>query len=134
MSDNESITVNSLQDQQKFNSLVQEEIPIQTAAVNMQGGMPSCLTLFDNYLLCYSLAAQFKALYRFGQPQGCPAKFEDFKFCMSLKGVSDDKKKEAWIRRRAEHWAHRRMAKNSEDVWTARKNVYPQDGKQVPLP
>lgn len=89
--------------------------------------MPSCLTLFDNYLLCYSVAAQFRSVYRYGQPAGCPAKFEDFKFCMSLKGVSDGRKEEVWIKRRAEFWAERRMGKNSEDVWTARLNVYPEE-------
>lgn len=130
-------------DREKFDRLVQEEMPIQRASVAMEGGMPSCLTLFDNYLLCYcgcpcapsfarcfactellplatALAAQFRAVYRFGQPAGCPAKFEDFKFCMSLKGVSDARKEEVWIKRRAESWAERRMGKNSEDVWTAR--------------
>ncbi len=36
-----------------FDQLVQEEVPIQSASVAMEGGMPSCLTLFDNFLLCY---------------------------------------------------------------------------------
>ena len=70
--------------------------------------------------LSAALAAQFRAVYRFGQPAGCPAKFEDFKFCMSLKGVSEERRQEVWIRRRAESWAERRMGKSSEDVWTAR--------------
>ena len=37
----------------KFERLVREEIPIQTASVAMEGGTPSCVTLFDNFLLCY---------------------------------------------------------------------------------
>jgi hypothetical protein len=36
-----------------FESLVEEELPIQRHSVAMEGGMPSCLTLFDNFLLCY---------------------------------------------------------------------------------
>ncbi|GAA6000869.1 hypothetical protein JCM5350_007956, partial [Sporobolomyces pararoseus] len=63
-----------------FESLVQEELPIQRHSVAMEGGMPSCLTLFDNFLLCYSLASQTKSLYRHGKPRDCSPKFEDFKF------------------------------------------------------
>lgn len=36
-----------------FERLVEEELPIQRHSVAMEGGMPSCLTLFDNFLLCY---------------------------------------------------------------------------------
>lgn len=36
-----------------FDALVLEELPIQRASVAMEGGMPSCLTLFDNFFLCY---------------------------------------------------------------------------------
>ncbi len=34
-------------------SLIEEELPIQRHSVAMEGGMPSCLTLFDNFFLCY---------------------------------------------------------------------------------
>lgn len=34
-------------------SLVQEELPIQRHSVQMERGMPSCLTLFDQFFLCY---------------------------------------------------------------------------------
>lgn len=37
-----------------FGSLVRDEIQIQTIAVDMEGGMPSCTTLLDNFLMCYS--------------------------------------------------------------------------------
>jgi hypothetical protein len=111
----------------------------------MEGGMPKCLTLFDNFLLCYcpshpfqsrfhllrlltlsretALASQVKSVYRHGAPRDCTPKFEDFKFCMSVKGLSEEKKEEVWIRRRAEWWAERRLGKSSEDVWEARKCV-----------
>ncbi|GAA5889222.1 hypothetical protein JCM6882_000679 [Rhodosporidiobolus microsporus] len=105
-------------------SLVEEELPIQRHSVAMEGGMPSCLTLFDNFLLCYSLASQIKSVYRHGAPRDCTPKFEDFKFCMSVKGLSEEKKEEVWVRRRAEWWAERRLGKSSEDVWDARTDVY----------
>ncbi|BGP42168.1 hypothetical protein JCM10449v2_006173 [Rhodotorula kratochvilovae] len=105
-------------------ALIDEELPIQLHSVDMEGGMPSCLTLFDNFLLCYSLASQIKSVYRHGTPRECTPKFEDFKFCMSIKNLSDDKKEEVWVRRRAEWWARRRLGKSSEDVWEARRDVY----------
>ncbi|TNY22571.1 hypothetical protein DMC30DRAFT_348813 [Rhodotorula diobovata] len=85
--------------------------------------MPSCLTLFDNFLLCYSLASQIKSVYRHGAPRECTPKFEDFKFCMSIKNLSDEQRDEVWVRRRAEWWARRRLGKSSEDVWEARRCV-----------
>lgn len=36
-----------------FESLVEEELPIQRHSVAMQGGMPSCMTLFDDFVSCY---------------------------------------------------------------------------------
>ncbi|GAA5897650.1 EMI1 family protein [Sporobolomyces salmoneus] len=107
-----------------FESLVSEELPIQRHSVAMEGGMPSCLTLFDNFLLCYSLASQTKSVYRHGAPRDCSPKFEDFKFCMSVKGSSEEKKEEVWVKRRAEWWAERRLGRSSEDVWDAKTNVY----------
>lgn len=50
-------------------------------------------------------------------------KFEDFKFCMSVKGLADDRRDEVWAHRRAEWWARRRLGKSSEDVWDARRWV-----------
>ncbi|GAA6031538.1 hypothetical protein JCM8097_006508 [Rhodosporidiobolus ruineniae] len=107
-----------------FEQLVEEELPIQRHSVAMEGGMPKCLTLFDNFLLCYSLASQIKSVYRHGAPRDCSPKFEDFKFCMSVKGLSEEKREEVWVRRRAEWWAQRRLGKSSEDVWEARTDVY----------
>lgn len=43
----------SLHPRRTFDELVLEEVPIQRASVAMEGGMPSCLTLFDNFFLCY---------------------------------------------------------------------------------
>ncbi|KAI5479163.1 hypothetical protein MNV49_004023 [Pseudohyphozyma bogoriensis] len=117
-----------------FESLVEEELPIQRASVAMEGGMPTCLTLFDNFFLCYSLTSQGKSIYRFGTPRDCSPKFEDFKFCMSIKSVPPEQKDELWIKRRAEWWARRRLGKSSEDVWDARINVYQDTAKEAVAP
>ncbi|GAA5908156.1 hypothetical protein JCM5296_000520 [Sporobolomyces johnsonii] len=112
-----------------FEELVEEELPIQRHSVQMEGGMPSCMTLFDNFFLCYSLGSQAKSVYRHGVPRDCTPKFEDFKFCMSIKGLSEQKRDEVWVRRRAEWWARRREGRSSEDVWEARRNVYEDPAK-----
>lgn len=69
------------------------------------------------------VAAQMKSLYRYGQMAECGQKLEDFKFCMSSKGLHPQEKHDAWIRRRAEWWARRRMTNSSEDVWEVRTYV-----------
>ena len=48
---------------------------------------------------------------------------EDFKFCMANKSLHPEDRRDAWIRRRAEWWAKRRLEKSSEDVWEMRKSV-----------
>lgn len=63
---------------------------------------------------------QIKALYRFGEMSACGEKLEEFKFCMSLKSMEADEKRDAWIRRRAEWWANRRIKMSSENVWDIR--------------
>lgn len=73
----------------------------------------------DRYYLPV-LGVQVKSLYRFGQMSTCGEKLEDFKFCMSLKSMHPDDKRDAWIRRRAEWWAARRLEKSSENVWDMR--------------
>ena len=66
------------------------------------------------------ISAQARSLYRYGEMATCAPKLEDFKFCMSLKGVHPEEKRDLWIRRRAEWWARRRASKSSEDVWDVR--------------
>ncbi|THH30409.1 hypothetical protein EUX98_g3771 [Antrodiella citrinella] len=64
--------------------------------------------------------AQVKSLYRYGKMTECSQKVEDFKFCMSNNWMHPEEKREAWLRRRAEWWANRRLGKSSEDVWDIR--------------
>ncbi|KAK9895948.1 hypothetical protein P389DRAFT_160550 [Cystobasidium minutum MCA 4210] len=105
----------------KFAQTVEEEVPIQKANLPVNGGTPSCVTLFDNFLLCFSVRNQFTSLYRYGTARECAAKWEDFKFCLSNRSLSEERKEEEWIRRRAEHWAERRVGPSSEDIWEAKK-------------
>ncbi|KAH0827523.1 hypothetical protein J3R83DRAFT_4236 [Lanmaoa asiatica] len=67
------------------------------------------------------VGSQVKSLYRHGRMSECRDKMEDFKFCMSLKSMEPEAKRDAWIRRRAEWWANRRLGKSSENVWSVRR-------------
>ncbi|KAG6820240.1 hypothetical protein H0H93_003404 [Arthromyces matolae] len=58
---------------------------------------------------------------RYGERPVCGPKLEDFKFCLSLKSLYPEERRDLWITRRAEWWAHRRMGKTSEDVWDIRE-------------
>ena len=66
------------------------------------------------------IRSQVISLYRYGERSTCGPKMEEFKFCMSLKSMHPEERREAWIRRRAEWWANRRLAKSSETVWDMR--------------
>jgi len=70
------------------------------------------------------MRSQIKSIYRFGERSSCDRKFEEFKFCLSLKVMHPEEQREAWIRRRAEWWANRRLGKSSEDVWDIRESVF----------
>ncbi|KAI5121975.1 hypothetical protein M0805_002045 [Coniferiporia weirii] len=82
--------------------------------------IPGCMSQLDDFLSCNALGFQLKSFYRYGAQSVCGRKLEDFKFCMSLKSLEPSEKRDAWIRRRAEWWAARRLAKSSEDVWDMR--------------
>jgi hypothetical protein len=103
--------------------------------------IPSCMTVFDAFLSCNStsvllqgprslltskkkvLGTQLKSIYRFGEMAHCSAKWNEFKFCMSIKGLHPEQRRDAWIRHRAEWWARRRLGSSSENVWQKRAYV-----------
>ncbi|KAJ3988489.1 hypothetical protein F5890DRAFT_1453489 [Lentinula detonsa] len=82
---------------------------------------PTCINLFDTYLACNAIRSQIKSFYRYGERTHCSQKLEDFKFCLGLTRMEPEERRDVWIRKRAEWWAHRRLAKSSEDVWEMRE-------------
>lgn len=72
------------------------------------------------FLLHIALVPQLRNIYRYGELHNCSWKFQDFKYCMSLKSEDPDGKRELWVKRRAEWWARRRVGVSSEDVWDVR--------------
>lgn len=65
-----------------------------------------------------------KSMYRYGHlREDCSEKWAEYKFCLSLKWMGLDERRDAWIRRKAIWWAKRRLGKSSEDVWQVRECV-----------
>ncbi|KAI0029098.1 hypothetical protein K488DRAFT_57158 [Vararia minispora EC-137] len=82
--------------------------------------VPTCMNHFDDFISCNAVGRQLRSLYRFGEMAHCTHKFAELKFCLSVKGLHPEQRRDAWIRRRAEWWARRRLGASSEDVWDFR--------------
>lgn len=106
----------------QYERFVAEDVAYHKAATPLSE-MPSCTDMFDKWASCFALGPQLKAVYRYGGMQDCRAKLDDFKYCLTMKGMSPDEKYEAWIRRKAEKTAERRMGRESaENVWELRRD------------
>ncbi|KAF8756199.1 hypothetical protein RHS01_04780 [Rhizoctonia solani] len=102
-------------------ALAQEETRLSAEYPKLKISQHACRILTNSSLPCpLALGPQFKAMYRHGTLAVCQPKFEEFKFCLSIKMLEPEERRKAWIRRRAEWWASRRVGKSSEDVWEIR--------------
>ncbi|WVW79532.1 hypothetical protein I302_101501 [Kwoniella bestiolae CBS 10118] len=104
----------------KFESVLQDEEKYQEVQYPTTEQVPTCMTLLDEFLMCYALAPQLRSMYRYGEFRDCTWKWEDFKYCLSLKSEDEEVRRKLWIKRRAEWWAKRRVGGSSEDVWDVR--------------
>jgi hypothetical protein len=122
-----------------FDKIVKEEIARLQLLHPTPDDIPGCISTFDEYLACNGekgrfsdfnstlttphpvIRTQIKNIYRFGERTKCDRKFQDFKFCLSMKTMYPEERRDAWIRRRAEWWASRRLGRSSEDVWDVRE-------------
>ncbi|KAK0430865.1 hypothetical protein EV421DRAFT_1721090 [Armillaria borealis] len=86
--------------------------------------IPSCFRLMELAMGCHGIRSQVKSWYQHGESSRCAHKHDDFKFCLSMKWMESGQRYDAWINRRAEWWAKRRLDKSSEDVWAMRTFVY----------
>ncbi|GJC85747.1 early meiotic induction protein 1 [Colletotrichum liriopes] len=87
----------------------------------------SCRQAFDMAFHCQSVGGQWNHIYRYGTMRSCSEHWEDFWFCMRIKGYSG-KMKEDVIR---DHYRQKEYEKygdgkpSSEDVWQARTTKIP---------
>jgi hypothetical protein len=65
---------------------------------------------------------QGRAIYRTGSIDACERQSDDFTWCwQTMSKLSEpERKREAWVRRRAEWWTSRRLSESSEDIWDVR--------------
>ncbi|PVF93692.1 hypothetical protein CPB86DRAFT_89799 [Serendipita vermifera] len=139
MSKEERILVKS-----DFDTAMQQEYDHLSKVHPTPNDIPSCFSLFQLMLGCngeneilallldsrhfavpnltlrIGIKSQVKSLYRHGAMAECNQKLEDWKFCLSLKMVSPEEKRKAWLEHRARWWAERRTNASSEDVWDIR--------------
>lgn len=107
----------------KYEELIAEDVAYHKASTPLED-MPSCTNMFDKWAQCFALGPQIKAVYRYGGLQDCRDKLDDFKFCLTMKGMSPEEKYETWIRRKAEKTASQRLGReSSENVWQIRRYV-----------
>lgn len=78
----------------------------------------TCISLY--YVRTLVVGNQIRSLYRHGRGSECSDKWDDVKFCLSLKSLEEEQRRKAWLRHRAEWWARRRIGRSSEDVWDVR--------------
>ncbi|KAK0554624.1 hypothetical protein OC845_000656 [Tilletia horrida] len=113
---------------EQFDRFYKQELVIQSAAMP-KDELPSCTALFDKCLQCFALFPQFRHVYRHGHFSDCADKVDDFKACLTLRGLDADEKYRAWIERRAELAARKRLSKQSvEEFWTIRTG---RDGRVI---
>lgn len=105
----------------KYDILLTEEIEYQKAS-NPISSLPTCTDLFDKWAQCFALGPQLRAVYQYGGFQDCKGKLDDFKYCLTQKGMTKEEKYETWIKRRAEKVVDMRIGRaSSENVWEIRR-------------
>ncbi|KAK2607494.1 hypothetical protein N8I77_006160 [Diaporthe amygdali] len=87
-----------------------------------------CEQAFNQAFYCQSLGGQWNNIYRYGSVRSCSENWDDFWFCMRVKGYQAGPVKDNMIR---EHYRKKHLAKygdgkpNSEDVWRERRERVP---------
>ncbi|KAN0065242.1 hypothetical protein ACQY0O_001739 [Thecaphora frezii] len=105
-----------------YTQILEEEKAFHRASLDPKD-MPSCTDFFDRWASCFALGPQLKSVYRFGTGQDCKDKLDDFKYCLTLKGKSQQERYDAWIQRKAHKTALKRMGpESSENVWEFRRD------------
>ncbi|PWZ00091.1 hypothetical protein BCV70DRAFT_217114 [Testicularia cyperi] len=109
-------------DSTRYEAYVAEEVTYHKASIPLSE-MPSCTDMFDKWAQCFALGPQLRSVYRYGGFQDCKEKMDDFKFCLTMKSMSPEEKYDAWIHRKAERTASKRLSQeSSENVWDIRRD------------
>lgn len=91
-----------------------------TEAAGEYFGIPtelSCRSAFDELFRCYSLPSQAFQFYRYGERKQCADRLNEFRFCLSARGMESDARRKAI----QEELKSREQANNgSERIWKRR--------------
>ncbi|ROV97765.1 hypothetical protein VMCG_07378 [Cytospora schulzeri] len=106
----------------------EEEPRLSPLAESLLPTTMDCEQAFNQAFYCQSLGGQWNNIYRYGAVRPCSENWDDFWFCMRVKGYSEGKVKDDMIR---EHYRKKHLSKygsgkpNSEDVWRERRERLP---------
>ncbi|CAD6590771.1 MAG: hypothetical protein TREMPRED_005875 [Tremellales sp. Tagirdzhanova-0007] len=89
----------------RWDVVIQDEEQYQERQYPTPEDLPSCMSLMDEFFMCYALVPQLRNFYRYGIPRDCTWRWKDFKYCLSLKSEPQE----------------RRVEGSSEDVWALRE-------------
>lgn len=121
-----------------FEEAVAQEEKYLRALYPTPKDVPTCTSMLDDFLACNrkrrpssnqtvltyyhytGMRNRIVSIYRHGEMEACKPKQKEFMYCMSLTWMHPEEKRDAWIRRRAEWWAKRRLTQSSEAVWDMR--------------
>lgn len=97
-----------------------EEEARRSTNVIMEEDTCSLSRAFDEFFMCYSFGSQAVNYYRYGTYKDCGKKFDDFKFCLSVKSKPADVQARMMQMRSVQKEQEKLSRRNSEDVWEAR--------------
>ncbi|ORX39299.1 hypothetical protein BD324DRAFT_619194 [Kockovaella imperatae] len=104
-----------------WDTVYRDELRNQEAQIPTVDDVPTCMSLFDSFFKCYALFPAVRGYYRYGYVRSCSHKWDDYKYCLSIKSEDAEERRRLWIKRVAEGWTKRRLEGSSEDVWEARR-------------
>jgi hypothetical protein len=84
-----------------------------------------CSQCFDQAFYCSSIGGQLNNVYRFGALRSCSDLWQQWRFCMRTKVMSDDTKKEKVREYNMQKQLKFKIGRSSEDVWEVRKEPVP---------
>ncbi|ORY24209.1 hypothetical protein BCR39DRAFT_547539 [Naematelia encephala] len=105
----------------RWEAILQDEERYQALQYPTPEDLPGCWSMLDDFMRAYALVPQLRSFYRYGRSSDSLWRWSDFKYCLSLKSETEEKRRELWIKRKAEWWAKRRVEGSSEDVWEIRQ-------------
>ena len=85
----------------------------------------SCSQCFDQAFYCSSIGGQLNNVYRYGALRSCSDLWQQWRFCMKTKVMSDDTKRDKIREYNMQKALKFKIGRSSEDVWETRTEAVP---------